>query len=133
MICSTLVGVTVSGGAYAARWHWGGDPAQIISPLGRIWQHTFTRHTLATAEALLRHDWVTLDPAVTGASRRPVPGVGCATELQDGIRCGRVDEATQGYLEWMYLVRDAEGLLLFDVVLAWWWWLRPAPAEGATR
>ena len=55
MSCSTLIGVTASGGAYAARWlHWGGDPAQVIPPLRRIWQHTFTRHTLATAEALLR-------------------------------------------------------------------------------
>ncbi|SCG77688.1 hypothetical protein [Micromonospora inositola] len=129
MSCSTLIGVTASGGAYAARWlHWGGDPEQIIPLLRRIWQHSFTRHTLATAEALLRHDWVTLDPAATRASqrhgRRPVPGVGYATDLQDGTRRGRIDEAAQGYLEWMYLVDVATDTVLVHEATCHSRWLR---------
>ncbi|PWR07131.1 hypothetical protein DKT69_35350 [Micromonospora sicca] len=129
MSCSTLVGVTGSGGAYAARWlHWGGDPKPIMPPLRRIWQHTFARHTLPMTEALLRHDWVTLDPAVTRASRRhggpPVAGVGYATDLQGGIRRGRVDETAQGYLEWMYLIDVATDTVLVYEATCHSRWLR---------
>ena len=133
MSCSTLIGVTAAGGVYTARWlHWGGDPAQMLPLLRRIWQHPFTRHALATVQALTRHDWLTVDyPAHQPAPRsggRPVPGVGFTAGLQDGIRRGRVDEPVAGYLEWMYLIDvattpvpgHAEGRGL---------WLRPVGTE----
>jgi hypothetical protein len=106
--CSTLIGVTATGGAYTARWlHGGGDPEQMVPKLRRVWRHTFDRHTLAAAEALLRHDWVTLDrtaPRTGRPGERLVPGVGSTTDLQDGIRRGRLDDPVEGYLEWMYLL-----------------------------
>ncbi|MGW3607937.1 hypothetical protein [Micromonospora sp. NPDC005161] len=108
MSCSTLIGVTATAGAYAARWlHWGSDPEQMLPLLRRIWQHTFDQRTLAMAEALLGHDWVTLGHAAPNTGRpgeRVVPGVGYATDLQDGVRRGRVDDPAEGYLEWMYLI-----------------------------
>ncbi|GAB3186734.1 hypothetical protein FHX75_111336 [Micromonospora palomenae] len=128
MSCSTLIGVTASGGAYAVRWlHWGGDPAQVLPQLRRIWQHTFDRRTLATGEALLRHDWLTLDyprhPA-RGNGQRPVPGVGVTAGLQDGIRRGRVDDPIDGYLEWMYLIDVATDTVVVYEATCHGRWLR---------
>ncbi|MGQ5263350.1 hypothetical protein ACTWLT_21700 [Micromonospora sp. ZYX-F-536] len=129
MSCSTLIGVTATGGAYAARWlHGGGDPEQMLRLLRRIWQHAFGRHTLAMSEALLRHDWVTLDGAAprTGrrTSERPVHGVGYTTDLQDGIRRGRVDDPAPGYLEWMYPIDLATDTILVYEATCHGRWLR---------
>ncbi|MBM0255765.1 hypothetical protein [Micromonospora sp. 4G55] len=127
MSCSTLIGVTASGGAYAVRWlHWGGDPAQMLPQLRRIWRHTFDRRTLATGEALLRHDWLTLDyPRHPGrGGQRPVPGVGVTAGLQDGIRRGRVDDPIAGYLEWMYLIDVATDTVVVYEATCHGRWLR---------
>ncbi|MDZ5447263.1 hypothetical protein U2F26_31915 [Micromonospora sp. 4G57] len=109
MSCSTLIGITASGGAYIARWlHWGGDPAEMLPLLRRVWQQTFDRHTLAMVEAVVGHDWVAIDAAAAGSGRRrvgrPVPGVGYTADLTGGVRRGRIDDPAEGYLEWMYLV-----------------------------
>ncbi|MBM0259524.1 hypothetical protein [Micromonospora sp. 4G55] len=111
MSCCTLIGVTATGGAYAVLWlHWGSEPEQMIPKLRRIWQHTFHRRTDAAVQALLRHDWVSIDRAAARTGRlgeRLVPGVGCVSDLQDGLRSGRLDDPVDGYLEWMYLVDSA--------------------------
>ncbi|MEV0811489.1 hypothetical protein AB0I41_35045, partial [Micromonospora sp. NPDC050200] len=109
MSCSILIGAPASGGAYTARLlHTGGDPEQMLPLLRRIWQHTFTRHTLALTSALLRHDWTRLHPAAPRPGRvdreRPVAGVGYTADLQDGVRRGLTSAPVEGYLEWMYLV-----------------------------
>lgn len=142
MNCLTLIGVAASGGAYAGRLlHDGGSPDEVLPLLRRIWQHTFTRHTLVLADALLRHDWTRLYPAAPRAGwadrERPVPGVGFTTLLQDGIRRGQVSAPVEGYLEWMYLVDVATDTVVVYEATRHGRWLRHShhlldPDAGAT-
>jgi hypothetical protein len=85
-----------------------GDPDQLLPTLRRIWRWTFDADTIAFAEGLLRHDWVTLDVAasVPPGGGSVEPGIGTPATTFDDLLGGwlRTADPRMTGTAWLYVL-----------------------------